>query len=225
VMKRYILEKKLNQANPFASIPIPDEGEDSEDAIPYTTEEVAALVAASLKSDDDPRWLVAMIADTGARLAEIAGLALADIHLDAKVPHVVIKVHPWRSLKNKASARAVPLLGCALWAARRVMESAEDGQRFAFPRYNKTKKTNANSASATLNKWIQESVKLDHTVHELRHTMADRLREVQCPADVRLAIGGWSVKGVGEGYGLGYTLRVMAEWLEKVLPPAPLDNP
>lgn len=215
VMETYIKEKQINRTNPFASVPIPDEGEDAEDAIPYTPQELSQLVAACMNADDEPRWLLALIADTGARLAEIAGLPLADIHLDEPVPHIVIRVHPWRSLKNKASARTVPLLGTSLWAARRVKANAVEGQTRAFPRYNKDKKTNANSASAALNKWIKDSLSLDHIVHELRHTLADRLREVQCPADVRLAIGGWTVRGVGEGYGQGYTLRIMAEWLSK----------
>jgi integrase len=220
VMKVYFLEKKINQLNPFSSIPIPDEGEDAEDAVPYNTEELAALVAASEKSDDDPRWLLAMIADTGARLAEVTGLCLDDIDLEAETPHIVIKAHPWRSLKNKGSAREVPLVGHALWAAKRVKETAKEAQRFAFPRYTTETKTNANSASAALNKWIKETVKLPHTVHELRHTMADRLREVECPQDLRMSIGGWSLKksgGVGEGYGKGYRLRKMAEWLRKVV--------
>jgi integrase len=218
VLNTYIREKELDRVNPFADVPIPDEGEDAEKAVPYTTKELAKLVAFTREKDDDPRWLLAMIADTGARIAEITGLALDDIDLDAAVPHMVIRRHPWRRLKNTQSARTVPLLGVSLWAARRVKETATDGQRFAFPRYTTAKRANSNSASATLNKWIKESLTLEHTVHELRHTIADRLREVQCPADVRLAIGGWSVKGVGEGYGDGYSLRVMAEWLRKVLP-------
>ena len=56
----------------------------------------------------------------------------------------------------------------------------------------------------------------EHTVHELRHTMADRLRDVQCPQDIRFSIGGWTLKGVGETYGKGHGLRVMAEWLRKI---------
>ena len=75
--------------------------------------------------------------------------ALDDISLEAETPHITIKAHPWRSLKNKGSARVVPLVGHALWAAKRIKKAAAKGQRFAFPRYNTTGKTNANSASAT----------------------------------------------------------------------------
>ena len=218
VLKTYITEKQLNKMNPFASIPVPDEGEDEEVAVPYTEEERSKLVSTCKQWDDEPRWLLAMISDTGSRLAEIAGIPLKDIHLDAPIPYIDIKPHPWRSLKNKASGRSVPLVGASLWAAQRVVSNVVEGQSLAFPQYNKKDKTNSNSASAALNKWIKSTVELDHVIHELRHTMVDRLREVQCPADIRMTMGGWKVGGVGEGYGDGYTLRVRREWLDKVLP-------
>ena len=50
--------------------------------------------------DDDMRWLVALISDTGMRLAEGAGLLKSDIHLDADIPFVRIQKHPWRNLKD-----------------------------------------------------------------------------------------------------------------------------
>lgn len=216
VMETYFLEKKVSRKNPFSSIPIPEEGEDADKAEPYSSVELSSLVQACNAADDQPRWLLAMVADTGARLAEVAGLALDDIDLEAETPHIAIKPHSWRSLKNKGSARVVPLVGQALWAAKRVKQTAAKDQRFAFPRYTTKEKTNSGSASATLNKWIKTTVKVKHTVHELRHTMADRLRDVQCPQDIRHSIGGWALRGVGEHYGKGYGLRVMAEWLRKV---------
>lgn len=91
------------------------------------------------------------------------------------------------------------------------------GQRFAFPRYNGKELTAGIAPVVPLNKWLKGPVGLDHTIHELRHPMADRLRNVQCPADIRLAIGEWMAKGVGEGYGDGYELRIKAEWLAKAM--------
>ncbi len=227
VMETYNRETASERKNPISRLPIPNEGDDEEEATPYTPDELARLIAAARLKSDDPRWLVAMVADTGARLAEIAGLALSDIKLEAEVPHIVIQAHPWRSLKNLQSKRTVPLVGVALWAARQVKKNADHRQPFAFPRYTKTKggksNTSANSASATINKWIKAGVKLEHTVHELRHTMADRLRNVQCPADLRLKIGGWMVKGEGEGYGDGYALQIKREWLNRVA--GTLDSP
>jgi len=218
VMATYIRENELTRSNPFARLSIKNEGADEDEAVPYTAAELATLIAAARRKDDDRRWLVAMIADTGARLSEIAGLALTDIKLDADIPHIIIQPHTWRSLKTDKSKRTVPLVANALWAAQRVKSIASQGQVFAFPRYTKTKTgTNGGSASATINAWIKgREVQLNHTVHELRHTMADRLRNVQCPADVRLAIGGWNRPGEGENYGDGYALRVKLDWLNKV---------
>ena len=42
-------------------------------------------------TDDEPRWLVALISDTGMHLNEAAGLAKEDIVLDADIPHVRIR--------------------------------------------------------------------------------------------------------------------------------------
>jgi integrase len=87
---------------------------------------------------------------------------------------------------------------------------------FAFPRYNKTTTTNANSASAALNKWMKPFVPDGCSMHSFRHSMRDRLRALQCPADIVDQIGGWQTNGVGHGYGEGYPLHVLNEWLTKL---------
>lgn len=226
VMETWYREKDINRKNPFSRVPIPGEGGDTQKRESFTQDELKALIAACKARDDELRWIVAMLADTGARLGEIIGLTLDDIVIgdDVEVPHVVIQPHPWRSLKNADSERVVPLVGAALWAAKRIKKEAKKGQRFAFPKYTNSKGANSNSASAALGKWIR-TVKvndqtMNHTSHELRHTLADRLREVQCPEDIRFAIGGWATKAIGAKYGKGYSLRVMEEWLSKIVLPS-----
>ena len=68
--------------------------------------------------DDERRWLVALLSDSGMRLSEAIGLSMEDIRLDADVPHLVIQPHPWRTLKTRASKRIVPLSGEAFRHAR-----------------------------------------------------------------------------------------------------------
>jgi len=165
--------------------------------------------------DDDIRWLIALISDTGMRLAEGVGLLKQDfIGLDTGQPYVRVTKHPWRNLKTASSERKIPLVGEALWAARRISE-ADNASDFAFPRYNRTSPTAANSASAALNKWLKQYVPVGCTMHSFRHSMRDRLRAVQCPADITDQIGGWTTDGVGQGYGSGYPMSVLKEWLEK----------
>ena len=47
--------------------------------------------------------------------------------------------------------------------------------------------------------------------------MRDRLRAVQCPSDMIDEIGGWSIAGVGQGYGEGYDLKSQLRYLERII--------
>ena len=72
---------------------------------------------ACLTLDDDIRWLIALIFDTGMRLSEAAGLMLEDIHLNEDIPYINLKPHPHRRLKTASSKILIPLTGLSLWAA------------------------------------------------------------------------------------------------------------
>ena len=85
---------------------------------------------------------------------------------------------------------------------------------YAFPRYCDGKTCNANSASAALNKWMKTIIGGDYVVHDLRHSLRDRLRAVECPSDIIDQIGGWSSSSVGSSYGKGYELPVLAKWMK-----------
>ena len=161
--------------------------------------------------DDDIRWLVSLVSDTGMRMAEAAGLSVTDFNLQGDIPFVEVRKHPWR---RSASARVIPLSGMALWAAQRILQQA-DASPYAFPRYNRGSRTSANSASAAINKWLKNYVPTGCTMHSFRHSMRDRLRAVQCPSDVADQIGGWATDGVGQGYGSGYPIEVLMEWVKK----------
>ena len=178
---------------------------------------VISQIQSTCKSkDDDNRWLIALISDTGLRLAEAAGLLVEDIKLEAIVPHLVIKPNSFRGLKTAGSERVVPMVGASLWAAKRVIEHSSNLSDPAFPRYNKTDETNANSASAALNKWLKPYVPERCTVHSFRHSMRDRLRAVECPTEMIDQIGGWTHDSVGKGYGNGYPLEQLSHYVSMV---------
>jgi integrase len=129
--------------------------------------------------------------------------------------YVVIEPKLWRRLKTADSERVVPLVGEALWAAQRAIDASHTGH--LFPSYCDGQNTKANSASAALNKWLKVHVSRDVVVHSLRHAMRDRLRTVECPADIIDQIGGWSRKGVGESYGRGYQVEQLHRWLARAV--------
>ena len=150
-----------------------------------------------------------MIADTGIRLGEGAGLLKSDFIQKEGILCVNIRPHPWRSLKTSSSERLVPLVGSSKWAAERILAQSTNSC-FAFPNYNDGKRTNANSASAALNKWLKSNViGVDQIVlHSFRRSLRNRLRAVECPSDIIDSIGGWSRPGVGDSYGSGYSTDV-----------------
>ena len=202
-------EHGIEGRNPFSSIYMPDEVQEERQPIPMDV--IRRIQRDCMAIDDEMRWLLAIISDTGMRLSEAAGLHKDDIILDAPIPYINLQPHSWRRLKTKGSTRHIPLIGASLWAAKRIQQH-DSG--YAFPRYCDGKTCNANSASAALNKWMKPRLKDDAVVHSLRHSMRDRLRAVECPSDIIDQIGGWSSSSVGTSYGKGYELPVLAKWMK-----------
>ena len=148
------------------------------------------------------------------RLSEACGLQACDIHLDGDTPYIDLVEHPWRRLKTASSRRQVPLVGVSLWAAQRIVDA---GHSFAFPKYCNEAKCNAKYASAALNKWLKPRVPDGCVIHSFRHSLRDRLRAIECPADIIDAIGGWITEGIGHQYGQGHSIALKFKWLEQTV--------
>jgi len=209
-----IQEHGLDCRNAFSKVYLPDL-DDVKQRKPIPIEDIRQIQKDCVSYDDEARWLVSLISDTGMRLSEAAGLHIDDIKLDDEVPHINLKPHPWRRLKTKGSQRQIPLVGASLWAAQRI-KSNTNNSPYAFPRYTSNKGTNANSASAALNKWLKSRVPEGCVIHSFRHSLRDRLRDVQCPSDMIDQIGGWSTLGIGQGYGDGYDLMMLENWINRI---------
>jgi len=211
-----IQEHGLNVSNPLMNTYMPDDvAKSKRQPIPLPT--IRTIQSACLDMDDDLRWIVALVSNTGMRLGEACGLATSDIVLDCTNPHVIIQPNSSRGLKTESSERKVPLVGASLWAAERAYQVAyRERSEFIFSRYTKGGKCNANSASAALNKWMKSYVDEGCVIHSFRHSMRDRLRAVECPSDIVDQIGGWSRSSVGENYGSGYPLTVLHKWMKLI---------
>jgi len=211
-----IQEHGLAIENPFSNIHLPSPTEDSKKRIPISTMDLKIIQTECMKMDDDLRWLVSLISDTGMRLAEAAGLTIDDLVLDNEIPHIVIQPHSHRPLKTRSSERVIPLVGALLRAAQRIKQNVQC--EYCFPRYTNGIRTNANSASAALNKWIKVLTNnKDNTIHGFRHSLRDRLRAADIGVELIDEIGGWSRKSVGAQYGNGYSLEKKQEALIKML--------
>ena len=214
VVNFVILEKGLDCSNPFNGVYLHSDNS-SKKRKPIPLDKLKILQQRCVAMDDDLRYLVSLISDTGMRLSEAAGLMKSDLNVDCDFPHLVIQPYSHRSLKTLSSERAVPLVGNSLWAARRIIGTTDS--EYCFPRYTSASGCNANSASAAINKWIKTVAGPEAVIHGLRHSFRDRLRAVEAPLEIIDQLGGWSLKTVGQGYGDGYGIDVMTKWLNKIV--------
>ena len=209
-----ITEEGIGCINAFSKTYMP-ESNNVEIRKPIPIKDIKHIQLLCIEYDDDLRWLIALLSNTGMRLGEGVGLLKSDINLNSDIPHISLIPHPWRRLKTNSSQRCIPLVGESLWACKRILEHNNDSI-YAFPRYNSPKECNTNSASATLNKWLKEKLINDYVIHGFRHSFRDRLRAKECPSEIIDQLGGWSLRSVGEGYGRGYDLDVLHKWISKI---------
>ena len=210
-----IKEHGLEGNNGFLGTFIPD-GLRETTRKPIPVEVIQDIQQICMAMDDDLRWLIALLSDTGMRLGEALGLLKSDIIIDTDTPHLNLIPHPWRRLKTSGSERKIPLVGASLWSAKRVKQSNPTNQ-FAFPRYCNKQTYNSNSASAALNKWLRTHAPEGCVIHSFRHSMRDRLRAVECPKEIIDQIGGWSSGDVGESYGDGFDMSILGKWIGDII--------
>lgn len=217
---RAIRENELSIENVFSKVEIQGDGTDVSERETFTVDQYRHLHRAIAQhtaqgGPDQLRCILTLVAESGARLAEIVGLASNDVHLRAAVPYLDIREHPWRSLKTDSSTRKLPLTPKAREAVQEALRLA-DRSPFLFPKYTSADKCKAASASAALVKWVRTREGLTGTKlgnHSLRHGMEDLLRAVGCPDSVRDQITGHKTPGMGANYGRGYPPEMLADWL------------
>ena len=95
VINLAIQEHGLECRNAFSKVYLPDL-DDAKKRKPIPIENIREIQQECMSIDDEARWLVALISDTGMRLSEAAGLHVDDIKLDCEIPHIDLKPHAWR---------------------------------------------------------------------------------------------------------------------------------
>ena len=117
-----IRERGLTVTNVFSGTFIPDDvAKQRGNPIPSDVLQRVQLECQNI--DDEARWLISLLNDTGMRLSEVCELLTSHIHFDAATPFVDLVEHPWCSLKTTSSQRRFPLVGFSLWPAKKIASS------------------------------------------------------------------------------------------------------
>ena len=95
-------EHGIETVNPFANMNYGN-AKASVKRLPIPIEDIHKVQKLCFDLDDDIRWIIAAVSDSGMRLAEVIGLTASDVHLDEDVPFVRLSEHPWRRLKTAES--------------------------------------------------------------------------------------------------------------------------
>jgi integrase len=213
MLKDMSIRRRLNIPDIFKSLRL--RGELEKSRMPFETDFIQKRLLAEGALDglnEDARFVLYVLVETGMRPSEVVNLRPDAIRLDAKIPYV--KIQPdGRKLKTEDSEREIPLVGVALAA----MKLRPEG----FPRY----RDKSSMLSATLNKFLYENglrPSKDHTVYSLRHSFKDRLVGAEAPDSLIDNLMGH--KTYKPKYGRGPALELKLKFLESIAlrPPARL---
>lgn len=193
--------------------------------VPYSIEDVNFILRFPIFTKGErPRagggeaakWLPLLALFTGARLGELGKLQVEDVRHERDVWYLDLMN---TGTKTQGSKRQVPIHPelIRLGFLEYVEARRKAGGDTLFPgRAGKSLDTEAWS------KWwgryarshgIEDRRKV---FHSFRHTVKDGLRDSGVPFDLRSALQGHAVPGVGEGYGQGFALQVLAEAMARL---------
>ena len=207
----HIKETGIDWTSPFAGLLIKGAGSSKADRHPLSDDQVEQLKTVF---EDDPitNALFVALRDTGARVAEIAGLRVKDCNLEEA--YISIIPTPWRRLKNVPSERSVPLSPAAIEVLQPLIAN-KASEAPVFERYARPR--GMDNVSAMLMKRFRKQItQRKLTMHSLRHRMKDKLRNTGCPEAISMAILGHGSNTVAANYGSGYAIEIMREHMRKV---------
>ena len=81
VINLAVMENGLSTTNVFSGTFIPDD-EVKKKRLPIPINDLIKIQKECMALNEEPRWLIALISDTGMRLSEACGLQACDIHID-----------------------------------------------------------------------------------------------------------------------------------------------
>jgi len=100
-------ENAIDVVNPFSNMNY-GSGAKPVKRMSISMHSLRILQSECLLKDDEMRWLIAVLSDSGMRLAKAVGLTKEDVVLEGDTPVIRLQARPWRPLKTINSERSIP---------------------------------------------------------------------------------------------------------------------
>jgi integrase len=181
--------------NPFSGI-VPKR-DDRQTRLPLNEADIKNAKSNLDRLDKGDQMLFRLLATTGMRLSEAFEI---DGEMKERSCRYVIV-----GKKTEQSLHRVPMPGGVL----PYLPKSIRGPLF---------QGDARAASRRLNRFLNDiGIANPHkVVHSLRHRAQDRLRAAGCPEDVRWVLLGHEEKAVAAGYGEGFPVPLLEQWIDKI---------
>jgi integrase len=205
MLKEVSIRRRLNLPDLFRGLRL--RGETDKSRLPYETDFIQTKLPACGALDglnEDARFALYVVMETGLRPSEVVNLQENTIRLDAKIPYVKI-LPKGRRLKTEGSEQEIPLVGVAL----AVMKLRPQG----FSRY----RDESSQLFATLNKYLLENglrPTNGHTVYSLRIVSKIGSSRPKLPDSLIDSLMGH--KSYKPKYGKGPSLELKLKFLELI---------
>jgi integrase len=194
-MSKFAIDEGKLKFNPFSGVA--KKGDDAERRLPLSDDDMVLIRENMHRLDKRNQLLLRILASTGMRLSE--ALSIKEEMIENGVRYVVV------GTKTAQSLRRVPLPADVLpYLPKKITGPLFIGTALA--------------ASKRFSLFLDRCGITDpnKTTHSLRHRAQDRLRAAGCPQDIREALLGHSKVTVGEGYGAGFPVTMLRQWIDRI---------
>jgi len=229
---QYAVDNDYIEKNPASGVKIAKPKVEEDPRLPYSIDDLNRIFSSPIYTQgfrpkakglqgESLYWIPLIALYTGARMTEIGQLQKSDIRQESDYWYFDISNNADEaSIKTDSSRRRVPIHPELVRMGLLEYINAQD--KALFPGLIPS---NQGRLMADFSRWWgrpeqgRKVIGIDNTqltFHSFRHSFKDACRNSGIPKDVHDKLTGHSSGDVGSGYGLGYSIKTLGEWMNKL---------
>jgi integrase len=229
---QYAVNNDYISKNPAIGVKIAKPKVEENSRLPYSIEDLNTIFSCPIYTEayrpkakglqgDSLYWIPLIALYTGARMTEIGQLQVSDIRQESSYWYFDISNDAEdASIKTDSSRRRVPIHPELIRLGFLEYVSQQKKELFPF-----LVPTAQGRLMGDFSRWWgrreqgRKIIGINNsklTFHSFRHTFKDACRNSGIPKDVHDKLTGHANSDVGSDYGLGFSIKTLGEWMEKL---------